>query len=130
MIKGWDEGLVGICPGEKRKLTIPHQLGYGESGAGEKIPPNSTLVFEVECVQVEDGPAPVNVFKEIDVNGDKQLTRDELHDYLKKQVPEGMKMDDVPDHGKLIEDIFQHEDADKNGVITHDEFSGPKHDEL
>lgn len=125
---------MGVCPGERRKLTIPSHLGYGDIGAGELIPPKSTLLFEVECLTIEDGPAPVNIFKEIDLNNDNQLSREELSDYLKKQVPEGATGGDhhheMPDQDKLVEDIFQHEDRDKNGFISHDEFSGPKHDEL
>ncbi|XP_013775502.1 FK506-binding protein 2-like [Limulus polyphemus] len=132
VIKGWDEGLVDMCVGEKRRLTIPPHMGYGDSGAGEKIPPKATLIFEVELLEIQDGPPPVNVFKEIDSNADQQLSRDEISDYLKKQLPEaeaaGIK--DLPEQGKIVEEIFQHEDKDKNGFISHEEFSGPKHDEL
>lgn len=53
VIKGWDQGLVNMCIGEKRKLTIPSHLGYGERGAGAKIPPNSKLVFDVELLGIE-----------------------------------------------------------------------------
>ena len=50
VIQGWDQGVVGMKVGEKRKLTIPASMGYGASGAGGVIPPNATLIFEVEMV--------------------------------------------------------------------------------
>lgn len=53
VIRGWDKGFVGMKIGGTRTLTIPSEMGYGDRGAGDTIPPNATLIFEVELLEVD-----------------------------------------------------------------------------
>lgn len=129
VIRGWDEGLLDMCPGDKRKLTIPPDMGYGDRGAGDVIPPDATLVFEVELISIGDAPPQANIFAQIDVDDDGHLGKEEVLEYIKAQIP-AEEMENGQDPHKITEEIFHHEDKDRDGMISHEEFSGPKHDEL
>lgn len=136
VILGWEKGLVGVCVGEKRRLVVPPHLGYGDA-KHDQIPPKSTLIFDIEVLKIEEGPKPVNVFREIDTDGDNQLSRKEVGEFLKKQLHAPQQHGDMgsaddPNQVQMVDEIFMHEDRDKDDFITHEEFSGPKydHDEL
>ena len=53
VIQGWEMGVEGMRPGEKRKLTIPPELAYGEGGVRNLVPPNTTVVFEIELLEIK-----------------------------------------------------------------------------
>lgn len=52
MIKGWDQGLLGMCEGEKRRITIPPELAYGDKGFDNLIKPGATIIFDTELLSI------------------------------------------------------------------------------
>ena len=117
VIKGWDEGLLGLCKGAKATLVLQPDLAYGDAGAGGAIPGGATLNFDVEVVDVSDAPpAPPmpNIFKQMDANEDGKLDEKEFQAFFffqDREVPEG---------------LFKEEDQNGDGFIAWEEFSGPK----
>lgn len=87
-------------------------------------------MFEVEILHIADGPNPVNVFKDIDVNADGRLSREEVGEFLKKQLSLSGQDNGAAgqDPDSILNEVFSHEDADGDGFISRSEFSGPKHD--
>lgn len=111
--------------------------GYGDRGAGDVIPPGANLLFEVELMEIKNGQAEddvppqesaPDVFGMIDKDKNKELSIEEVKEYLKEQ--QGFPNDDESNHETILSEIFEHEDKDKDGVISFEEFTGPKHEEL
>eukprot|EP00064_Thunnus_orientalis_P014708 superscaffoldBa00002595_g14755 len=108
VIKGLDVGMMDMCP----------------------VPPNATVVFEVELYSVSRGPRTMEAFGEIDIDKDRSLTKAEVKEYLKKEYEKGGKPRDEAFYQKIMDDIFRRNDDDKDGLISANEYNIYKHDEL
>ena len=122
VIDGWEQGLIGICVGEKRTLIIPPDLGYGKRGNGNTIPGGATLKFDIECVDIvrnkkstaHAGIPEPNVFKLIDRDSDWLITYEEMLIWFMSR-------------GEKLEKFRWHlEDKNRDGIVTWEEFSGLK----
>ncbi|XP_053323722.1 peptidyl-prolyl cis-trans isomerase FKBP14 [Spea bombifrons] len=128
VIKGWDKGLKEMCVGEKRKLVVPPALAYGKEGKG-KIPPESTLIFHIDLIEIRNGPRSHESFQQMDLNDDWKLSKQEVKEYLKLEFQKhGSQVNDTH-HEVLVESIFEKEDEDNDGYISAREFTYV-HDEL
>ncbi|XP_074071713.1 peptidyl-prolyl cis-trans isomerase FKBP7 [Macrotis lagotis] len=131
VIKGLDIAMMGMCSGEKRKVTIPPSLAYGKEGYAQGlIPPDATLIFEIELYAVTKGPRSIETFKQIDVDNDKKLSKTEINYYLKREFEKDDKPHDQSYHDSVLEDIFKKNDRDGDGFISSKEYNVYQHDEL
>jgi len=123
VMPGLEAGVLGMCPGDKRRVHIPSKLSGGDEF---NLKDDQRYVIEVELIKSE--PAP-DVFGIIDVDADLHLTREEVQVHLTAAAERRNASPGVggePTIQGLVEEIFKMEDADKDGLISHAEFSGPK----
>lgn len=123
VMPGLEAGVLGMCPGDKRRVHIPSKLTGGQEF---KLRDDQRYVIEVELLESEAAP---DVFSMIDVDADFQLTRQEVHDHLSAAAARRNSkpgVDGEPSIEGLVGEIFKAEDTDEDGVISHAEFSGPK----
>jgi len=136
VIPGWEKGVPGMCIGEQRKLTVPPALAYGDQGFGDIIPAKSTLVFDIELMDLKDDDGTGEAasfqggehehehpdsFEAIDTNGDKQITSEEMTNYIKKFNEEGTE-EKFENIDTIVGEIFQEDDKNKDGVISYEEY--------
>uniref|UniRef100_A0A8C4YL60 peptidylprolyl isomerase n=1 Tax=Gopherus evgoodei TaxID=1825980 RepID=A0A8C4YL60_9SAUR len=95
-----------------------------------KIPPNATLIFEIELYAVSKGPRSVEAFTQIDMDSDRKLSRDEVTHYLKQEFERDGKKRDASVHASILADIFKKNDHDGDGFISAKEYNVYQHDEL
>jgi len=111
VILGWETGLLGMREGGKRTIFIPYQLAYGESGAGNLIPPKSNLIFDIEVIKVIppgykeiDGYqlklAMTDDFKIIDIRNEDQITN-------KNKIPGAIQITAFDKNGNFFPDFFE-----------------------
>ncbi|XP_033762677.1 FK506-binding protein 2-like [Pecten maximus] len=123
VLKGWDIGLIDMCVGEKRKLTIPPRFAYGSQGRGG-VPGKATVIFEVELYDIQGGIHLSDAFSRLDLDMDGFIDTNEFEDQLKaasktKEFP-------IPEDEFMVRQIvqmaFQAGDKDRDGLLSEKEL--------
>ncbi|XP_076864270.1 peptidyl-prolyl cis-trans isomerase FKBP10 isoform X2 [Brachyhypopomus gauderio] len=148
VIAGLDQGLQGMCVGERRDVIVPPHLGHGYNG-GSGVPGSAVLLFELELLELhkgvpegylfvwlEDSPEPL--FPAMDLNHDQEVPLQEFIAFIKLQVAEGKgRLHPGMDSDTIIRDMFSNQDRNADGKITADELKlqtdegeVPAHEEL
>ncbi|XP_010765649.1 peptidyl-prolyl cis-trans isomerase FKBP7-like, partial [Notothenia coriiceps] len=96
----------------------------------DPVPPNATVVFEVEVYSVSRGPRSMEAFKMMDLDEDRSLTKEEVKQYLQLEYEKGGKPRNVAFYEKIMADIFRKSDQDSDGHISAKEYNIYGHDEL
>ncbi|XP_029912853.1 peptidyl-prolyl cis-trans isomerase FKBP10 [Myripristis murdjan] len=133
VIQGLDDGLRGMCVGERREVVVPPHWGHGEGGA-RGVPSSAVLFFELELLELTkgvpegymfvwlgDGPDPL--FPAMDLNGDKEVPLEEFTEFIMLQVKEGRgRLRPGIDVHSIIKDMFNNQDRNSDGKIVPDEL--------
>uniref|UniRef100_A0A1A8D6I1 peptidylprolyl isomerase n=1 Tax=Nothobranchius kadleci TaxID=1051664 RepID=A0A1A8D6I1_NOTKA len=133
VIDGLDEGLRGMCVGEKRLVTVPPHFGHGERG-GAGVPSSAVLVFDIELVSFEKGvppgymfvwleDSPADLFNALDANKNGEVPQEEFGDFIKLQVAEGKgRIKPGLTMEQVVTEMFKNQDRNKDGVIKAEEL--------
>ncbi|XP_022327440.2 uncharacterized protein LOC111126830 [Crassostrea virginica] len=125
-------GILGMCVGEVRLITVPSYLGYGDQDhvteEGIVIPANSDLTYEVKLLFTNDADSMIEAFEAIDYDGDGYLDPNEIRYQMAILDDEAaildINLDDADLTGKLAETVVRNNDLDKDGKLSRDEYLG------
>uniref|UniRef100_A0A8C6TC00 peptidylprolyl isomerase n=1 Tax=Neogobius melanostomus TaxID=47308 RepID=A0A8C6TC00_9GOBI len=127
VIRGLDSGMLDMCPGEKRKITVP--LSWRSARRGKVNKQISGLIKLIQSHPVS-GPRSMEAFSDMDQNKDRKLTKDEVKQYLKEDYTKVGNPRDDAFYQRIMEDIFMKNDHNKDGLISAKEYNVYEHDEL
>uniref|UniRef100_A0A3P8WGX8 peptidylprolyl isomerase n=1 Tax=Cynoglossus semilaevis TaxID=244447 RepID=A0A3P8WGX8_CYNSE len=133
VIYGLEEGLSGMCVGEKREVIVPPHLGHGEAGA-VGVPSSAVLFFELELMDLQKGvpegfmfmwlgDSPDPLFPAMDLNGNQEVPLEEFSSFIMNQVKEGKgRLRPGVDANAVIQEMFSNQDSNGDGKIIGDEL--------